>query len=384
MLNTSFLEIDKKALASNMKFIRNHLGKNRIVSSVIKGNAYGHGIEQIVELQFENGIRHFSVFSAYEASRTLTALNGRDAVIMIMGDLHLEQIEWAIKNHIQFYVFDITRLQHALSYAKELGIQAKIHLELETGMNRLGIEIHEIEDVSKLLIENEMHLSIEGMCTHFAGAESIANHLRVRAQIKQFERMRKKFHECGVKAKLAHASCSAAALRFPKMRLDMVRIGILQYGFWPNEETYISYLEKYKANDNPLKRVISWKSKVMTIKHVSRGQFVGYGNSYLASRSHTMAVVPVGYSNGFSRSLSNHGRVIIHGVRASVAGIVNMNAITVDVTNVDREVKVGDEVILIGKQGDAEISVSAFGDFSDQLNYEVLARLPNDLERMIV
>ena len=183
--------------------------------------------------------------------------------------------------------------------------------------------------------------------------------------------------------KQIHTACSAAALRYPKSQMDMVRLGIVQYGFFPNKEIYIEYLTKKKITEDPLRRLISWKSKVMDVKTVKAGEFVGYGTSYLANSNLKIATIPVGYSHGFSRSLSNQGRVLIHGQRVSVIGIVNMNMITVDVTKIEH-VKKGDEVVLIGKQGDLEISVSSFSEFSDQVNYELLTRLPQKIPRFIV
>ena len=163
----------------------------------------------------------------------------------------------------------------------------------------------------------------------------------------------------------------------------MVRIGILQYGFFPSREVLIDYLTRHKENDYPLTRLISWKTKVMDVKSVKAGDFIGYGTSYLANANMKVASIPVGYSHGFSRSLSNQGRVLIQGKRLSVVGMVNMNMTLVDVSNLEG-VQKGDEVVLIGKQGDLEISVSSFGEFSDLVNYELLTRLPSNIPRKIV
>lgn len=179
-----------------------------------------------------------------------------------------------------------------------------------------------------------------------------------------------------------HAACSAAAVRYPNARLDMARMGIMQYDFFPNNETYIYWLTKNKMDENPLQRVISWKTKVMDIKEVKAGEFVGYGTSYFTNHKTKIALIPVGYAHGFARSLSNKGKVLLRGKRINVVGTVNMNMISVDLTDVP-DAKRGDEVVLIGRQGDQEISVSSFSNIGDFVNYELLTRLPNDIPRII-
>jgi alanine racemase len=165
--------------------------------------------------------------------------------------------------------------------------------------------------------------------------------------------------------------------------MDMVRMGIAQYGFWPSQETFIHQFKKYQAKGSDLRRVISWKSNIMTIKDVDPGDFVGYGTSYMANKRLKVAIVPVGYTNGFSRSLSNTGRVLIRGKRVSVIGTVTMNTMSVNVTDIPN-VQPGDEVVIIGKQKRLTISIASFCEMSDQLNYQILARLPENIPRIVV
>ena len=187
----------------------------------------------------------------------------------------------------------------------------------------------------------------------------------------------------GLKPMYQHAACSAAVMNYPETIGNMVRVGIMQYGFWPNDETFIRFNGEKEKNSRILKRLIRWKSSVMSVKTVKKGDFVGYGTSYLTHREIKVAVVPVGYSHGYSRNLSNTGKVLIRGTEAPVIGIVNMNAITVDVTNIDG-VEKGDEVVLIGTQKNKSISVVSFSEMSNQLNYEMLTRLAMDIPRIIV
>jgi alanine racemase len=259
---------------------------------------------------------------------------------------------------------------------------ARIHIEFETGMNRTGFNKKELKTVIDLLNDNQEHLIVEGFCTHYAGAESIANDVRVRQQIKTFKHLDDWMAKKGIAPEIRHTACSAAAMSYPKTRMDMARVGIMQYGYWPNRETFINYLSGKADKTDPLKRVITWKSKVMTTHMVKPGEFIGYGTSYMTENDTKIAIIPIGYAHGYSRSLSNQGRVLINGQRVSVIGMVNMNMLIVDVTYIP-ETTVGDEVVLIGKQGDFEISVSSFGELSAQLNYELLSRLPQDIPRII-
>ncbi|GGK36998.1 MULTISPECIES: alanine racemase [Flavobacteriaceae] len=382
MFYTSYIEISKSALHHNLNFLNNHILKNVKVSSVVKGNAYGHGIEFYIPLAESCGINHFSVFSADEAYRVQKASINKNT-IMIMGLVEDEQLAWAIENEIEFYVFEFDRLEKATELAKKIKKKATIHIELETGMNRTGFIQKDIGKITKFITKNSAFINFKGLCTHYAGAESITNYYRIKKQQKSFQKSIQKFKDKNVIPEQIHSACSAAALRYPKSQMDMVRLGIVQYGFFPNKEIYIEYLTKKKITEDPLRRIISWKSKVMDVKTVKAGEFVGYGTSYLANSNLKIATIPVGYSHGFSRSLSNQGRVLIHGHRINVIGIVNMNMITVDVTEIEH-VQKGDEVVLIGKQGDLEISVSSFSEFSDQVNYELLTRLPQNLPRFIV
>ncbi len=385
MYHTSAIEISKTALQNNLSFLQSIIGPHSKFSSVVKGNAYGHGITQYVPLAEECGVRHFSVFSANEAFETLQVSN-TNAEIMILGMIDNQQLEWAVEHDIQFYVFEINRLDEAIKAAKKVGKKARIHLEVETGMNRTGFTLQELEQAVPTLKKNSQWLEIEGFCTHYAGAESIANHVRVKNQMKTYERLKNWILYAGIRPKSFHTACSAAAMRYPESRLDMVRIGILQYGFWPSRETFIQYItDKGGDNIGPfIHRLITWKSKVMSTKSVKMGEFIGYGTTYLAQHDMQIALVPVGYSHGFSRSLSNTGRALIRGQRVSVIGLVNMNALALDITGLSTSIEKGDEVVLIGKQDDLEISVSSFSELSDQLNYELLTRLPHDIPRIIV
>lgn len=379
---TSLLEISAKAYRQNIKYIRSEIGPKPIISAVLKGNAYGHGIAQMVLIAERAKIRHFSVFSSDEAWKVFDS-STKGSEIMIMGYLHLEEIPEIIQKEISFYVFDFERLHKAIEVSRALGIKAKIHIEVETGFYRTGFDRIELEKVIEILLENQDTLELEGLCTHYAGAESVSNFIRVKNQIAVYEEVRALMDEHNLIYKKYHTACSAATLIFPETILDMVRIGIASYGFWPTKETFFVKLNSLpKGNKNPLKRLITWKSTVMSIKHVKTGQFVGYGNSFMALENMKLAIIPVGYGNGYSRMLSNQGRVLINNTYCEVVGIVTMNTIAVN-ANPLKKLEQGDEVILIGKQGGKEITVASFSESTQQVNYEMLTRLPKDIPRIV-
>lgn len=382
MRGNSIITLKKEAVSNNIRFLKSKLGEKVKISSVVKANAYGHGIEQIVPLFENEGIQHFSVFNYNEAVRVQKSLKN-SAEIMIMGWIDEKNIKDAIAKGFDFFIFNVERLKTALHFSKELNLKANIHIEAETGMNRSGLNLEELTETIEIIKNNEESFEIKGFCTHLAGAESISNHVRIQNQMKKFNKLFALLIEKNIIPKYRHAANSAAAMVYPKTRMDLVRIGIMQYGFWSSAETFIHFSRNKKNKTNPLQRILSWESKVMAVKDIKTGEFVGYGTSFLTQSDIRTALIPIGYSGGYSRSLSNRGRVLINGQRCGVIGTVNMNMIIADITDVP-EVKVGDRVTIIGKQGDLEIKVSAFSNISDKLNYEILSHLPKNIKRKII
>lgn len=380
-MSTSIIELSLSALRQNIEFLKSQF-KDTKISSVVKANAYGHGLKEYIQMAIECGIDHFSVFSSGEA-KTILESTSTPVDIMVLGWINDREFEWLISNGIEFYVFDFDRLAKLIGAARNLNKQAKIHIDLETGMNRTGFNKKDIKKLIEILKAHQECIELKGLCTHFAGAESIANYKRISDQIKSFNKIHKQFINHDLIPEFKHAACSAASLSYPKTQFDMVRIGILQYGFWPSVETHIQFLSKNDLKFDPLNQVLSWKSSIMTIKEVKTGEFISYGTSYLAQKDMKIAIIPVGYAHGYTRSLSNQGRVLINGNRVGVIGMVNMNMLIADITTIEK-VNIGDEVVLIGKQGDLSINVSSFTEFSDQLNYELLTRLPADIPRVVI
>ncbi|MRT91543.1 alanine racemase [Ancylomarina sp. 16SWW S1-10-2] len=382
MTESSLVTLNEESVKNNVTFLKKKMGNNVIISAVVKANAYGHGIEHIVPLFEKYGINHYSVFSYHEAVRVYNCLSER-RTIMIMGWISDTDITDAIDKGIELYIFNIERLVLAIECAKQLNKKVNIHIEAETGMNRSGLTEEDLIKAIAIIKENEQYLNLVGFCTHLAGAESISNHSRILKQLKSYQRMSTVMETNGLSPKIRHVANSAASFIYPKARMDMVRIGIMLYGFWSSSEVFIQYINNRKNKINPLNRILGWESRIMSIKEVKTGQFIGYGISYLAQTDMKTALIPIGYSSGYSRSLSNKGRVLIGGHLCCVIGVVNMNMLIADVTHIPN-VKLGDEVVIIGKQDSLEIKVSAFSDISDELNYEVLAHLSELIKRTTI
>jgi alanine racemase len=381
--HSSRIELSQAALKQNINFIRKKIGPDVIFSSVVKADAFGHGIGTFVPMAEKAGVRHFSVASSYEAWEVSEART-KESSIMIMGILYDEDLDWVIGNEVEFFVFDLQRLRKAAEVAAKLGKKAVIHLEAETGGNRTGLDESDLDTALSILKENKEHLRFEGFCTHFAGIENLSNQFRIQKQLDKFEELYQQTQESGMIPALRHTACSAAALAFPETVMDLVRIGTAHYGMWPSPDIYNLHLQQTGKNrDAPLKRVLTWKTDVMHIKHLEKDEFVGYGTSYRAPKKMTIAVLPLGYSNGYPRTLSNKGEVLIHGKKAPVVGLINMNVFMVDVSHIN-DVKIGDEVVLIGRQNNHVISIRSFSEFTNAINNELVSRLPNAIPRTAV
>lgn len=380
---STIITLRKEAVHNNIQFIKRQLGKKVRISSVVKANAYGHGIQQMIPLLEQEGIDHFAVFDFQEAEAVLACLSKPGSSIMIMGYVADQDLNAAIKQGFEIYIFSSHRLRKTIKKAKKLNTKAKIHIEVETGMNRSGLKGKELSTAIQLIVENREELEIKGLCTHLAGAESVSNHRRIQEQLKSFELLKQQFSKHNIIPQIFHVANSAAAFVYPETKMDMVRIGIIQYGFWPSPEVFIQYSLTKKIKTDPLRRILGWKSYIMSIKKEKMGEFIGYGNSFLVQKPIKTALIPVGYSQGYHRSLSNIGRVLIKGVRCGIVGLVNMNMIIVNITEIPN-VRIGDEVVMIGHQGELEIKVSAFSNISNMLNYEILTQIPINIQRKII
>lgn len=375
--------MSQSSLTSNINFIRKKIGPKPIISSVVKANAYGHGIHEFVKMAEKAGVHHFATASAFEAEEVLE-VKKEESRIMIMGILYEQDIKWAIENDIEFYVFNYDRLLKALEQAKSLDKVAKIHLEVETGANRTGLPAKDFSKSLTFLKKHSKFLEFTGLCTHFGGAEGFSNQFKIQSQQKRFKEFLSICKKRKIMPNIKHIASSAAALAYKETVYDMVRIGVSQYGFWPSPDIYYNHIAEGGKNGSvSLKRIFTWKTEVMDVRDVDTGEFIGYGTAYQATHNMKIAVMPLGYSNGYPRAQSNRGFVLIHGKKAPICGLINMNLFMVDVTHIPN-VKVDDEVVLVGRQKNNTINISSFTQVTQLINNEMLSRLPAAIPRKII
>lgn len=382
--HSSRIHLKQSALKNNINFIRKKIGDGSKISSVVKANAYGHGIKTFVPMAEKCGIDHFSTASAFEAEEVLEAC-GPKSKIMIMGILYDEDISWAVEKGIEFYVFNYNRLPKVLAAAIKADKPAHVHIEVETGANRTGMQENEFYKTLVFLKKHRQHIVFQGLCTHFGGAETLSNLFKIEAQHKKYKAFLKECKSKKIWPVVRHIACSAAALAFKDTVYDMVRIGVAQYGFWPSPDIYYLHLQQSdkKSDGRSLQRVFSWKTDIMDIRSVKSGEFIGYGTAYQATHTMRIAVIPLGYSNGYPRAMSNRGNVLIQGKKAPIVGLINMNLFMVDITHINNTY-VGDEVVLVGRQQKNVINIASFTNFTQLLNNEMLSRLPAAIPRYTV
>jgi len=381
MFETSTIALSAKAYRTNLRFIQKRMHPRVRLCSVVKGNAYGHGLDVFARLALDAGVRYFAVHSAEEAW-VLKPLLPPDADLFIMGSMGPGAVDWAVAEGVEFAVFDQERLDRAAVCARKMKKPARIHLELETGLHRTGFTAGQCDALAAFATAQDSAIVCEGVFTHLAGAESMANDFRVREQIALFSASLERLQHGRLHPKWIHTACSAGLINYPDAPGNMVRIGILQYGFWPNQETFVRFYGDKDETRDALRRVIRWTSRVMAVQEVRKGRFIGYGSTFLSHKDMRLAIIPVGYALGYSRALSNTGCVLINGRKAPVVGTVNMNSLTVDISACGT-VNKGDEVVLIGKHGNHTITVNSFSEQSHLLNYEMLTRLPASIPRLI-
>jgi alanine racemase len=377
------IEINAEHLIHNLKEFQKLTHKNLMF--VVKANAYGHGLKEVVSIAKElDFIDYYAVDALEEA---ITVRCGDEAKkILIIGWADEDQLTTIIAREFEMVVPSMDYLKQVEAIAKKVGKRAKAHLKVETGTARMGMRPEEVKGIieeAKLKngVLNNDHVDFTGLYSHFANIEDTTDHSFAQSQLDIFNKL---LDSIGSKADhlLKHFSCSASTLLFPKTHFDIARIGISAYGFWPSKPTYVSYIEKKKPAIQ-LKPVLSWYSKVAQVKILEKGESIGYGLTYRAFDRSRVIVVPVGYYDGYDRKLSNHATIIVNGVNAPVRGRVCMNMLMADVTHIP-EIKQGDKVILIGSEGEESISADHLAEWAGSINYEIVSRINPLIPRRVV
>jgi alanine racemase len=374
---SQWIEIDQAALIHNLELFRSLLSPGTALAGVVKANAYGHGLAQVAETVAARA-DWLAVHAAGEA-RALREL-GVARPVLIMGFIPpTELIDLDREQHVM--VSTPESLDWLGDYRRRTGISLPVHLKIDTGTKRQGIQAAEIPGMCRRAAK--AGLDVVGVATHFANIEDTLDHQFARVQLERFERSVEMMRtQIGSDLRWIHGACSAAALLFREVDFTLTRVGISLYGHWPSRETQLSWILNHPHNELQLEPALTWRALVGQLQRVGRGETVGYGRTWTALRESRLAVIPVGYADGYSRVLGNRSRVIVRGVPAPIVGRVCMNIMMADVTDIP-ECAVGDEVVLLGRGGEAVVSAEDLAGLSDTINYELLARLSSEIPRVL-
>ncbi len=364
-----YAEIDLEAIKENARNIRRVIGDEVKLMAVVKADGYGHGA--VMSAKAVDKIADAYAVATIEEAIELRE-NGIDKDILILGYILPDYYGFALKYDISLTVFTYEMAKELSDCAVKKGKIAKIHIAIDTGMGRIGFfptedSAEEIKKISTL-----PNIEVVGLFSHFATADEEDKEYS-HAQIKKYNDFCKKLKEKGIDIKIRHMCNSAATTELPDCRMDMVRMGIVMYGLYPSGE-----VDKSRVLLRP---AMSIKSSIVYIKTIKTGESVSYGRKFKASRDTVVATVPIGYADGYPRQVSNKSRVLINGKYASVIGNVCMDQMMVDITDIEN-VSVGDDVILVGKQGGNEVTFEEIAELADTINYEIICGIGKRVPRI--
>lgn len=363
----SWVEISKSALEHNVKMCKNLLPAKTKLCAVIKANGYGHDAVLCSKIFLENGAEWLAVHAIEEAQELRNA--GITAPIYLIGYVALENLEAIAELDCRMIVYN----RETIDRLAEIGKPVNVHIKVETGTHRQGVLISDLSDFIDYVAQYK-NITIEGISTHFANVEDTTNKAYYEEQLGEFKQAVQIAEDKGYVNLIKHCAAAGAAMLFPESHMDMVRFGISLYGMWPSSKLKKSFYEKYPDTDFDLRPAFTWKARIAQIKNIAAGKFIGYGCTYQTDKSTTMAVIPIGYSDGYVRSLSGKSHVLVHGQESQLLGRVSMNNIVIDVTDI-AGVKLEDEVVLMGRSGDKEITSEQFAAWADTINYEIPTRM---------
>jgi alanine racemase len=358
--------VSLKAIRNNVKTLRKKIGKDVKILACVKTDAYGHGIERVSKA-IEKDVDCLSIASVEEG--IFLRKIGIKLPVLVLNCILPEEAEEIVKNNLSQTLCSFEIAYSLNREAKKKNKKAKVHINVDTGMGRIGIKPENtmafIKKVKKL--EN---LKIEGIFTHFPSADE-PNRNFTRNQIEIFGQILKSLAANGIDISLKHTANSAAVLDFPESYFNMVRPGLMLYGYYPS-----SYVKRTVK----LEPALSLKTKIVCLRKLPKGATISYGRTYTTVRPSIIATLPIGYGDGYSRALSNKGEVIIHGRRAPVVGRVCMDQTMVDVSNISG-VKIGDDVVVIGKQKSETITVEEIASKIGTIPYEIVCMIGKKTKR---
>ena len=376
---TERVEISRPALVHNIREFRRRIGPRKKFLAVVKANAYGHGLLEAAGLAVGAGVDWFGVNSVDEGVALRRA--GIGVPVLVLGYAPLGALEEAVAADLRLTVYNRETVGRLAGLAGRTGKTLRVHVKLETGTWRQGVAPRDLA-VFVRDIRRRPGLVVEGLSSHFANIEDTTKHDYPRRQLEIYRAACKALEAGGPRVPLKHMSCTASTILFPEPGFNLARVGIGLYGLWPSKETYLSCLLDRK-DPLSLKPVLAWKARIAQIKKVPAGAYIGYGGTYRTTRPTVLAVVPVGYFDGYDRGLSNAAHVLVKGRRAPVRGRVAMDFFMADVTDVPG-VKLEDDVTLLGADGRERITAEDLASLAGTISYEILARINPLVPRVVV
>lgn len=360
--------VDLDAYAFNLAEVRRRIPQDCGILAVVKADAYGHGATPIAERAIAEGARMVGVAFAGEGVALREA--GFDGPILVMVQPTADALDAIVDYDLRATISDVGIAEKLGDLAHKANKVIRVHCKVDTGMGRQGFPYDDaVRDIVHLTrISN---IDIEGVTTHFASAPDPNDRFTVR-QFNAFQDLVRKLERAGVPFEMTHAACSGAVVNFPETLLDMVRVGLMSFGIWPTAG---------HAHHDELRTVLRWESEVVMVKAVPEGSTIGYGRTYTAGRRMTVALVPVGYADGFPHALSNNADVLIRGTRCPVRGAVSMDQIVVGVGQLEN-VQPGERVTIIGKDGAERITVHELAERAGTITYEICSNLSRRAPRI--
>ncbi len=362
MVRPTHAEIDLSAIAANVALACRLAGPETRVMAVVKADAYGHGAVPVAKVALAAGAAWLGVAIPEEAVPLRAA--GITARILVLGPIAPEQADLVAAHDLDQCVSDQGQAEALDRAARARGRVLALHLKVDTGMGRVGLRPHEVRAVAEKIWALPS-VQLAGLMTHFAEAEAEEPDF-AREQLARFAEVARDLAAAGIPAPLRHAANSAALLFLPEARLDLVRPGIMLYGYHPRGPR--------GGPEPPLRPALRLRTAISQIRDVTQGESVSYGRTFVAPRGLRVATLPVGYADGCGRLLSNRGQVLIRGQRVPIVGRVCMDMTMVDVSGLP-DVRVGDEAVLIGRQGTDEITADEVAALQGTISYEVLCRI---------
>jgi len=373
------IEISRSALVHNIRQFRRIIGPRRKFLAVVKANAYGHGLREVAGIALQNGVDWLGVNSVEEGVALREA--GFGCPILLLGYTPFDALEEAVARDLRVLVYNRETVRRLIGAARRQGKRAIIHVKVETGTHRQGVEHKDIWPFVQTIVGHR-ELILEGLSSHFANIEDTTKHDYPRRQLEAFMTACRMLRDQGLRVPVKHMSCTASTILFPETDFSMARVGIGLYGHWPSKETYLSCLQK-KREPLSLRPVLTWRTRIAQVKRVRPDACIGYGCTYKTTRPSVLAVIPVGYFDGYDRGLSNAGHVLVRGRRAPVRGRVAMDFFMADVTDIPG-VRLEDDVTLIGTDGQERVTADDLAMLAGTIAYEILARLNPLIPHIIV